>query len=61
MTGSEFGPFEGHVLIVDKALYELRSSGTQWAERLADLLWKFRFDLSYADPAIWMREHGRSL
>ena len=40
------------------ALYELRSSGARWAERLADSLRKLGFILSYADPAIWMRDMG---
>ena len=39
-AGPEFGPLEGHTLIVDKALYGLRSSGARWAERLADSLRK---------------------
>jgi hypothetical protein len=28
--GPEFGPLEGHTLLVDKALYGLRSSGLRW-------------------------------
>ena len=57
-AGPEFGPLEGHTLIVDKALYGLRSSGARWAERLADSLRKLGFFLSYADPAIWMKDMG---
>ena len=37
MAGPEFGPLEGHILIVDKALYGLRSSRARRAKRLADL------------------------
>ena len=38
VAGSEFGLLKGHILIVDRALYGLRSSGARWAERLANLL-----------------------
>ena len=34
VAGPEFGPLEGHILIVDKALYGLRSSGARWVEDL---------------------------
>jgi Reverse transcriptase (RNA-dependent DNA polymerase) len=36
--GPEFGSLERHTLLVDKALYGLRSSGLRWHERLADVL-----------------------
>jgi len=58
VAGPEFGPLEGYILIVDKALYGLRSSGARWAERLADSLQKLGFVLSYDNPAIWMRDMG---
>ena len=58
IAGPKFGPLEDYILIVDTALYELRSSGARWAERLADSLQKFGFVSSYADPAIWMRDMG---
>lgn len=58
VAGPEFGPLEGYILIVEKALYGLRSSGARWAERLADSLRKLGFVSSYADPAIWMRDMG---
>jgi hypothetical protein len=38
VDGPEFGTLEGHTLLVDKALYGLRSSGLRWHERLADVL-----------------------
>ena len=38
IAGPEFGPLEGYILIVDKALNGLRSSGARWAEKLADSL-----------------------
>ena len=36
--GPEFGELKGHTLIIDKALYGLRSSGLCWHERFADVL-----------------------
>jgi len=39
IAGPEFGPLlAGHVLLIFKALYGLRSSGKQWHERFADCL-----------------------
>ena len=40
IAGPEFGDLCGHILIVEKALYGLRTSGARWAERLADELRK---------------------
>ena len=37
-AGPEFGPLQGHTLIVTKALYGLRTSGARWAEVMADSL-----------------------
>ena len=56
VAGPELRPLEGHILIVDKALYRLRSCGVKWVERLADSLHKFGFTSSYDNPAIWMRD-----
>ena len=38
VAGPEFGDCEGHTLIIVKALYGLRSSGRQWAEKFADTM-----------------------
>ena len=51
VVGPKCGPLEGHIVIVDKALYGLKSSGARWVERLADLLQKLGLTSSYADPA----------
>ena len=34
-AGPEFGDREGHILLVKKVLYGLRTSGVRWHERLA--------------------------
>lgn len=41
--GPEFGELEGHVLLIVKALYGLRSSGLRWHERFADSLRDMEF------------------
>ena len=38
IAGPEFGELEGHLLVVFKALYGLRTSGLRWHERFADTL-----------------------
>jgi hypothetical protein len=56
IAGSEFGNREGHILIIKKALYGLRSSGLRWHERFSDCL---RDDEGFtpckAEPDIWIR------
>lgn len=55
IAGPEFGKLEGHVLIIVKALYGLRSSGARWHDRFADVLRTMGFSPSKAEPDIWMR------
>ena len=55
-AGPEFGDQEGHILLVKKALYGLRTSGVRWHERLADCLRGMGFFPCKAEPDIWMRE-----
>ena len=60
IAGPEFAPFglEGHVLLIDRALYGLKSSGLRWWERLADVLREMGFFPSRAETDIWMRRVG---
>jgi len=39
IAGPEFGDYEGHVLIMLKALCGLHSSGLRWSEQLASVRW----------------------
>ena len=55
--GPEFGPLEGHTLLIDRALYGLRSSGLCWHQRFADVLQSMDFTPSKAEADIWMREN----
>ena len=56
--GPEFGELEGHVLLIVKALYGLRSSGLCWHERFADSLCDMGFKPSTAEDDIWMQHNG---
>jgi hypothetical protein len=54
--GPEFAELEGHVLVINKALYGLRSSGLRWHERFADTLCDLGFSASKADTDVWLRQ-----
>ncbi len=58
IAGPEFGELQGHVLIIHRALYGLRTSGVRWHERLATCLQKEGFFPCKAEPDIWMRRNG---
>ena len=57
-AGPEFGPLQGHILIIERALYGLRTSGARWHERFADCLRNEGFQPCKAEPDIWMRRNG---
>jgi hypothetical protein len=38
ISSSEFGEREGHILVISKALYCLRSSRARWHDRFADCI-----------------------
>jgi hypothetical protein len=52
----EFGPLKGHTLLINKAIYGLKSSGLRWSERFSDILVDMGFFLSKAEMDIWMCE-----
>ena len=58
IKGPEFGSLEGHTLVINKALYGLRSSGLRWHEKLADSLREMNFYPTKAEEDIWMRRNG---
>ena len=57
--GAEFEELEGFILIFNKALYGLKSSGKRWAERFYDIIMDMGFTPSKADPCVWMRENKK--
>ena len=58
IAGDEFGDRKGHTLIIQKALYGLKSSGLRWHERLVEVLREMGFQMSKTEPDIWMRDKG---
>ena len=57
-AGPEFGPLEGHLLVIEKALYGLRTSGARFHAKFADALRAMGFTPTYADPNVWIRDAG---
>jgi Reverse transcriptase (RNA-dependent DNA polymerase) len=57
IAGPEFAAMglEGHILLIDRALYGLKSSGLRWYERLSDVLRGEGFFPSRTESDIWMR------
>jgi hypothetical protein len=55
IAGPEFGEREGHVLLVNKALYGLKTSGKQWHEKFKEVMKDMDFKQCKADLDVWMR------
>ena len=61
IAGPEFGDLEGKILIFDKALYGLVTSGARWHDKLYDVLQEMGFKPCKIEPDIWFKlneEHG---
>ena len=56
IAGPEFGPLEGHLLVIVRALYGLRTSGARWHDRYADVMRIMGFHPCKADPDVWMKD-----
>ena len=56
IAGPEFGELEGTFMIVNKALYGLKTSGACHREHFADYLRSKGWFQSRADPDIWMKD-----
>ena len=57
-AGPKFGPLEGHLLVIEKALYSLRTSGARFHAKFADTLRALGFAPTYADPNVWICDAG---
>jgi Reverse transcriptase (RNA-dependent DNA polymerase) len=55
-AGPEFGPLYGHLLVIVRALYGLRTSGARWHDRFADVLRQMNFVQCKADPDVWLKD-----
>ena len=58
IAGPEFKELAGRILLIDKALFGLRTSGARFHEHLSVKLSKLGFHPTKADPDLWMREHA---
>ena len=58
IAGPEFGELEGHIFVIRKALYGLKTSSVRWHERFSGVLRDMGFLPSFAEPDIWMRDMG---
>ena len=58
IAGPEFGELEGHLLIISKALYGLRTSGYAWHKKFADTLRDMGYLPCVGDGDVWMKDMG---
>ena len=58
IRGAEFQELEGFILIFNKTLYGLESSGKMWGEWFYDIIKDMGFTPSKADPCVSMRKRG---
>ena len=56
VAGPEFEELEGHILVIYKALYGLKSSGLRWSQKIHDIMLDMGFLPSKADPCVWLRK-----
>ena len=56
VVGEGFGELSGHTLIIEKALYGLRSSGARFHEKFADTLREMGYTPCKADPDVWLKD-----
>jgi hypothetical protein len=60
VAGPEFGPEdEGSVLIIERALYGLKSSGAAWRAMLAQTMRDLGYKSCLADPDVWIRPQSK--
>ena len=52
----EFEELQGHILVIHKALYGLKSSGLRWSQRIHDIMLQLNFRACKADPCVWLKE-----
>ena len=58
MQAPEFGPTEGHFLVIEKVSHGLHASGARFHAKFADALHSLGFTPTYADPNAWMGDAG---
>jgi hypothetical protein len=56
IAGPEFGTKQGHILIIKKALYGLKSSGAAWRSLFSSTLHKLGYAPCRGDPDVYIRK-----
>ena len=56
VAGPEFEELEGHILVIYKALYRLKSSGLRGSQKIHDIMLDMGFSPCKADPCVWLRK-----
>jgi Reverse transcriptase (RNA-dependent DNA polymerase) len=56
IAGPEFGSLQGHLLVIDRDLYGLSTSGARWHDHLADVLRDMGYFQCKADPDLWIKD-----
>ena len=50
-----FEELQGHILVIHKALYGLKTSGLRWSQRIHDIMLQLNSRPCKADPCVWLR------
>ena len=56
LAGPEFEEIQGHILVIHKAFYGLKSSVSRWSQRIDCIMLQLGFKPCKADPCVWLRE-----
>ena len=56
VAGPEFEELEGHILVMYKALYGLKSSGLRSSQKIHDIMLDMGLSPCKADPCVWLRK-----
>ena len=56
-VGTEFGTKKGMLMIIERALYGLKSSGASWRGKLAETLVSLVYKPYKADADVWMKRN----
>ena len=56
VAGPEFEELEGHILLIYKAVYGLKSSGLRWSQKIHDIMLDMGFSPCKADPCVRLRK-----
>ena len=55
IAGEEFGDRKGHLLVITRALYGLRTSGARWHDRFYDVLRAMGWTPCKSEQDVWMK------